>query len=460
MSALAEVRGGGRRPVPPVVDRVLSWELIWVVPAVALVDVPGLMAPLRWLGWALLLAAWPLRLWYGRRRPTLLDGPIALFAAGLLVGMYASVDYRLSWEALLSFGAAILLFYAIINQTSPRYVVTITVLGVAVGFAAIPWVFGQGQIPPNKLLAYNQWAVDLAARLFPRVGPYSPHMNGLAGGLGAVIPLVGGVFLCARSVWLRLGSGLALFLLLSTVLMSGSRGGWIGLGAAIFALAVLRFRWLLLLLPLAAVAAYTMLSTGAFETGDLLSVTSGQTLIGRSEVWRTSFDMLAEVPFTGVGLASYPLVYAFYTPPSLPVGVTNPHNALLQVYSDTGLLGTVSVLWGIVVLAGMAFRLSRQPRIDAFYGLAIGLAASLAGQMAYGVFESAVTIVFLDQEGSYHSVASPVIPLLVGLFVSTAALVRDRTAGSTGGEGQGPPPKDRAEEAFSSAPSGDTAAGG
>ncbi|MCL5026064.1 MAG: O-antigen ligase family protein, partial [Chloroflexi bacterium] len=403
---------GYPRRVPPWVDLLLAWELMWVVPGMALIDVPGLPPMLHWLGWVLLLAAWPLRLHYRLVRRTPLGWPIAVFGLGLLVGLYASVDYRLSWEALQSFAASIFFYYAIVNQVSPRHIAAIVAISVAAAFAAIPWVFGQGQVPPSKLMAYNQWAIDLAERIVPRIGPYSPHMNALAGGLNVVIPLVVGVALFGRCRWLRAVSGAAALVLLATVLLSGSRGAWVGLTAAFFVLAALRCRWLFLLVPVGVAAAYALVGTGALDTTDLMAVTSGQTLIGRTEVWRTSFDMLADVPFTGVGLGSYPLVYSFYTPPSLPVSVTNPHNALIQVYADTGLAGVTAVLWGIGVLAWMAVRVSRAPYRGAYYGLAIGLAASLAGQMAYGVFESTVSTVFMDQSGSYHVVASPMIPML------------------------------------------------
>jgi O-antigen ligase len=293
---------------------------------------------------------------------------------------------------------------------------------IALGF--IPWVFAQGQIPPSKLLTYNQWAVDLARQLFPRIGPYSPHMNALAGGLNALIPIWLGISLFTGRWLLRIVALVGASLLIVTVAMSGSRAGMVGLSVGVLVVAILRSRWFFLCVPAGIAVICALHAFGFIESGEMLGVTSGQTFIGRTEVWGTTAEMLMDVPFTGVGLASYPLVYPLYMPPSLPpVVITNPHNAILMMLSDAGLLGLTAMIWTgwiVLVIGWRTFKLGRR---GAIAGMAAGLTASLAGQAAYGLFESTVSTIFTDTAGAYHYMASPILALLLGMYIIAYHLV-------------------------------------
>jgi O-antigen ligase len=388
--------------------------------------VPGLPTPLRWVGWGLALASWPFRVYFRAYLRTELNWPLLIFTFGLLLGVYASVDRRLSVEALLSFCAVGLLYYAIVNNPTTRHLWALTFLGGVIAFGVIPWVFSQGQIPPSKLLSYNQWAIDLASRIFPRIGPFSPHMNALAGGLNAIIPVLLGITLFGGSWWFRLVSVAGASLLVMTVAMSGSRAGMIGLAVGFFVVAMLRSRWFLICIPVGVISLYALTLLGFVESGDMLGMTSGQTFIGRTEVWRTTLEMLMDVPFTGVGLASYPLVFPIYMPPSLPpVLITNPHNAVLMLFADAGLLGLAGALWAGWKLLAIAWRTAWLRRRGALAGVAAGLTASIAGQVAFGMFESTISTIFVDASGAYHYIASPILALVLGMFIVAHQLTQD-----------------------------------
>jgi O-antigen ligase len=157
-------------------------------------------------------------------------------------------------------------------------------------------------------------------------------------------------------------AGILLVLLLATK----TRSAWIALALILAVQAIFidrRWLWLLLLLPLA------LLIPGI--GGRLLDLSDGNTadafaqlnsLAWRQILWRNTYDWLASNPpgLFGHGLDHYPrYVPVFFDQAGRPSDEIGTHNALLQIYFETGILGSLTfamafVAIGIVLLGRLA----------------------------------------------------------------------------------------------------------
>ena len=166
-----------------------------------------------------------------------------------------------------------------------------------------------------------------------------------------------------RYAWLWAGAGAAALV----VVLSGSRGGWLGLvtilAAAVVLLAAARrwraVAWLGGLLLAAAAVVVAVPVTRARLLGEGLA---SQTAGGRLLMWRETLSLVGARPATGAGPSRFvdeigavqSEQWAQMIGPENPPD--SPHNAILQVMASTGILGTVAVLAAVAVVVVLLWR--------------------------------------------------------------------------------------------------------
>lgn len=241
-----------------------------------------------------------------------------------------------------------------------------------------------------------EWAIGklpfIPAALFDRFAvlvPDSIHPNVMGAALALLLPLPLAVLLFAwgDTSWLaRLLAVFAAMVIAPVLVLTQSRGAWMGFAAGFALLLLLRWRgWGLLgLLAAAGLGAYSAYRLGFTSIVDLLA--SGGALgglDGRLEIWSRAIYMIQDFPFTGVGFGSYgevaDLLYPFFM--SSPGGIPHAHNIFLQVAVDLGIPGLIawlSVLLAVLYSAWRVFRPGARPGAFAA-AVAAGL---LAGQLA------------------------------------------------------------------------------
>lgn len=153
-----------------------------------------------------------------------------------------------------------------------------------------------------------------------------------------------------RALWLVL-----LALNLGGLLVTQSRGGLLGLGAAGFVFTRQRIRSTVLVLGMMGVAlAGLILVSGITEratvTGYQGSVVDASAR-GRLDAWIAGGRMLAYNPMTGVGLDQVTDMYSYYAVNPIDWRPKTSHNAFVQAAAETGLLGITPLL----ALVAMAF---------------------------------------------------------------------------------------------------------
>lgn len=206
--------------------------------------------------------------------------------------------------------------------------------------------------------------------------PEAERVSGIFGNdnlkLGPVLATLSPFLLhSARERWGRGGLLLAFLLVLGPVLLAGSRASWLafGLVALVFLWRETRrpaqfLAWCLALgLGAAAAVGVAWYSSAAFDarmdrTLLALNGSGGEVdfaLAGRSRIWHTAAAMIQAHPLNGVGVRGFRYAYAHYAAPGDAfvqadgLGAAHAHQWILEVLSETGVLGLLLWFGGIAL---------------------------------------------------------------------------------------------------------------
>ena len=204
----------------------------------------------------------------------------------------------------------------------------------------------------------------------------------------------------ARRRWGLPGLLLAFVLLLGPVLLAGSRAAWL-----CYALVALGFAWREARSPLrfAGFCVIAMLLLGlaggtAWKTSSRFQLRMDRTLLalhgtgqsidtalsGRLDIWHASVEMIAAHPVNGVGVRGFRYAYPHYAPADdhfltaescgVGEGACHPHQLVLEILTETGVLGLSLWLAAVVLAWRMWRRVGAAARTRAFpVTLALGV---------------------------------------------------------------------------------------
>lgn len=172
--------------------------------------------------------------------------------------------------------------------------------------------------------------------------------------------------------WLWFGFIAACALVCSmALLMSWSRGAWLGFAAAmgILVLFLPKRRWIGIFLLIIAATAFvasiqlnimpqTLLSRvgslGAdLQIGDVRGefvTIENYAVVERLAHWQAGFDMARENLLTGVGFGNYDRAYEEYAVLNWPIALGHAHNYYINLLAEVGVVGTVAylLLWAAI----------------------------------------------------------------------------------------------------------------
>lgn len=318
-------------------------------------------------------------------RPKEINLVLLLFAAALL-SMPLAGDPGEAWktfnEMLLK---TLLIFIVLVNvvRTEMRLrLLLLLVLGVSIYLSinAIndyrAGIFATGTAETHDL------------RIGGRIKGLFENSNDLAMHLVSMIPIAVGLGLSGRNPFKKLIYFGVTGLMVAAVVVTFSRGGFIGLVAATFVL-VRRLGKKNRVATTAglvfAVILFVALAPGAFSGRVSTIFNSASDLTGsssqRTEVLKHSFWVSLRYPITGVGIGNY----RFKSPRNLET-----HNAYTQVAAEMGIAAMVIyILFLIHPIRRMRLiekESYHQPERRKFYYLSIGLQASIVGFMFASFF--------------------------------------------------------------------------
>ncbi len=234
-------------------------------------------------------------------------------------------------------------------------------------------------LPLQVVMLTRTWRVP--PRDWPRCWPWQTFADPLTGG---------------PRLWLSIQ--LILLLLVGGLLvLTQSRGAWLGFAAALALLLAAsgrRVRWLLLAGAAAGGLGLVVLggpSAALSLAARVIGADVGAKVIQRQTLWYYGLLAIRAFPFTGMGLNMFRLALpVLYPTVPLPAGydITHAHNHLLQAAINFGLPGLVAylALWlGAAYALLSAYRASADPWLRA---LAVGLAAGLTAEFVFGATDA------------------------------------------------------------------------
>jgi O-antigen ligase/tetratricopeptide (TPR) repeat protein len=365
-----------------------------------------------------LAAAYVLWLIAARRLPggTPLDLPVLGFIAAYALASYTSINWRVSLEATLQVGGAIIVFYALteLPGLSARQLTrALMLIGAALSLYAL-WVVGNDYADYLSLTRSVEGlrAGNIFPPTVPRVHDVSDHTNVLAMLLVLVMPFL--VLTVYRGVvrWERLAAAAGVLVAAMALFLTLSRGAWAGAAVAItLTLAGMwvsqavderermgaGVRWTDALprgvSPTAIAAIGGALALVVFGALAFLARSSTRpgwlfrsSLSPREDAWRAGWHMFQDHVLTGAGPNSFGLLYGQYSG-KFPVFTQHAHNGFLQLADDAGVLGLLA-LAAVVAAAGyMLVRTWREGSLDQRM-LAVACAAALVGFGVHNVVDA------------------------------------------------------------------------
>lgn len=363
--------------------------------------IPAWLGP--WLGLALVLLA-HLAAWLASRRRyqvSPLDLPVLALAGLAFLSYRISIAPELSWNRLWSlvFGLLVYLVFSRSRQLHPirrpflllgLLTLTVAAFGLAgtdwskVRLVELPWLYDR---LPTLLRGLPGSGVDPTGELF------NPRWVGVA--LAFLLPVFWGLAFYSRQNRLRLASAAVALLGSAVLLLTQAIQGFFGLFAGLLFLAIWRTRparrWLWLVAALVSLAglAVFLFARRELVAAWLFSLDNplGAAASLRLDIWSRALAMLRDLPFTGIGINTFPLIQAGFYPGFLIGPEPHAHNLYLQTALDFGLPGLAAFFWLIAAWFWLVWRHSQAAAAEERLLLA-GLAACLVSYLAHGFLDS------------------------------------------------------------------------
>jgi hypothetical protein len=379
-------------------EAVAKRELVLLGLATPFLLFPGLWTP---LGLVLIGAAWACR-WVARGRlsaRTALDVPLVLMLVLLGVSLISSVDLDLSLNRASIYVLGMALFYGMVNGLhSERHIhlmgVALVLVGLVVALISLVSTdFAVGRIVQLPAL-YDRLPPPLIRGLpgsgvIERYDLVNPRV--VAGALAIILPIPLAYLVLGRGWKLRLASGMTFAVMTGVLLLTQSPQGLLGLVAAALIIGLWWSKWFRLLCPvglggLVAVLANShvrqvlasRLPRQALETlafGLQSRVVNGLRGIG----------MIRDMPYTGVGLNTFPVIDGLYS--FGRANADHAHNVLIQTGADLGIAGAVTFVALLAAFGYTVWRVRSTRPQGNLRALLVGICAGVAAWLAYGLLD-------------------------------------------------------------------------
>lgn len=385
--------------IKQLVNTIARYELLLLVLATPFLLFPGIWTP---IGVAFIAVAWACR-WIASGRlsaRTAMDIPIILLLIMTGVSLIPSVDLDLSLNRFWIYILGVALFYGMVNGLHSERQIHLMGIGLVlvglvialVSFVGTDWKIGiLVEIPaiydrlPGPLIRGlpGSGVIEEYDLVNPRV---------VAGALAILVPVPLAYLILGKGWKLRLLFSLTALVMIGVLLLTQAPQGFLGLGAALFLIGVWWSRWFLLGLPLGLGGLF--MAWRLFDIQETVNnwltpktiATLDFGLQSRVANGARGIGMIRDMPYTGIGLNTFPVIDGLYT-----FGrshAEHAHNTLVQTAVDLGVLGLMALF---ALLAAFGYTVARTHRATPNHNqraLLIGLCGAVAAWLAYGLLDS------------------------------------------------------------------------
>jgi putative inorganic carbon (HCO3(-)) transporter len=379
---------------------------------------------------AMVLAAWLMRMVARHEIRVALPPlglPMLLFLGAVLLSLLPAESLQYSAKEVIKWIEVLALYLLVSNEMDERWIRALVLTFLVTGaLAAVQGIYQfLFQVGPEGFILFDRFM--RAYGTFDQPNPYGGY-------LGLTLPLAmglvaGGLLRVAcpspspRSSrpspsrekvtpawWILLAGGSAA-LMLAALIMTWSRGAWLGFGAAVVVMAmavvVRSGRGAVLGAVFGLLAAYVLLAGGLARVppsitqrfGDFvpylgvldvqgMEITDANfAVLERVAHWQAAWQMWTDYPWLGVGIGNYEPAYSRYALPFWPQALGHAHNYYLNIAAETGVIGLLSylLLWGAALV--LAWRVVRRAS-GWYWGVSLGVLGVLVHLSVHNVFDN------------------------------------------------------------------------
>jgi len=325
--------------------------------------------------------------------------PFLLLLGAMLASLLAALSLRSALKELVKWGSMLVAYLFTVACVRRRH------LGWMVG-AILATGCGQALLGIHQFLTSRgpEWFL-LFGRFMRAYGTFE-QPNPYGGYLGLTTPLAVSLVWVLRDRTRRLAALAASLLMTAALVMSWSRGAWLGFAAAILSMGMLTGRRTALLNG-AAIVTLALILSGSYLLPPILAERLGglagyltmpdvttteiteanYALIERLAHWQTALRMWSDHPWLGVGIGNYAIVYPIYALPRWPDPLGHAHNYYLNMGAETGAIGLACYLIFLLSALWQAYRATQVteglPR-----AIALGTLGALVHLSVHSIFDN------------------------------------------------------------------------
>lgn len=345
-----------------------------------------------------------------------IDFPIVTLLGLLPLSLLFSVDLALSLPKIYALILGIGLFYVIVNFYRSHQLTFLVMTALTVLALLIPLL---GLLRAD----WSGSTFTLPSRFMNRIGQLIPFLQQVSAGGGIHVNTVGGTLtffvpLLVSLLWdeksikrtffyprknakllnsiSKLTILVALVFVLTILILTQSRGSYLGVIVGLLALIIWkkpRIYWLIPMIIVITLAIFLVFADGNIYNFISLLDTSheGDTLQTRLDYWKRTVSLIQDFPFTGVGLGTYGKVFdEIYTfTPFTNEGQPSfyAHNMYLAVAASMGIPALVLYFALFSSAATMVIYTYKKVR-SAAKNLIMGLSCGIMANLIYGLWDN------------------------------------------------------------------------
>ena len=317
---------------------------------------------------------------------TKLDIPIAVFVLASGFSVIGSTNQHHSSRIVFSSVIAVLAYYLIVNTVRTRREFFYSISILLLSFLTIG-LYGLRDFHRGSA------ALDPGSEVLFRVDPLFTNPTFYASVLLLITPLA--LSLATSSALparLKAAAGLVGSLLVVSLVLTLTRGAWLGFVAAI--LVVLLFHRQarkIVLISLPVVAIVVAMTNGFWvdlfltRTDSVDRLLQSDPWVGRVNAWDAATDMIQDSPITGIGPGMFLTSYPEYEPARFYLRLSDAHNLFLHLGAEQGVIAAAALagIFGIDLWIG--YRVVRRSKDQLIRDSSLGLIAGLVGFLVYSI---------------------------------------------------------------------------
>ncbi len=314
-----------------------------------------------------------------------IDIPIVLYVLIIIISTITSLNpigsFRDLSLHLVSIGFAFVVINSIKNKKDLNKVLVVMVITATLTsiWGLIQYKFGVGMEEGWVDKANNP---DLMARVFSVFG----NPNIFAEYLIMIIPISLALFWNTRYFFKKVLFLLFTVLLIIALLLTYSRGGWVGLVFGVFIFILLMEKRLLFLIIPLGILSINLLPPPILKRLESIASLTDSSNFSRINIWKVALDIIHENWMAGVGFGYIPFKQVFDT--KTMMGVLHSHNTYLEVLAEMGIGGFIVFLLLIVSIYKWGIKEFSKQEDRYVKTMLAGVLASISALLIHGLADN------------------------------------------------------------------------